>query len=296
MDQIEFRKLKESGQLPSNEDLAAAETDITPDDRYEESAEVEELEEQSDEQEESEEEVDESSQDDAHEEDVVLSPKEKTAFEKRMERERSKLEEKLRKEIEEQVEGRYSKHKQAIEAIGGDPDKIIQAARDAQLERESHRLADQGGWSEEERRYYVDQKKQEQELKELRVQMQIHKLRDNPDYLGIDRMEREIADKIDRSNGALSVEEAFWALGGPKRVEQVKLEAQQREIAKRNQQPRTVIKDTPSTSTGEKPLPASVLKDAKLMGISESEARRLYNSQSAHDIDAWREQRKKQKA
>lgn len=293
MDQNEFRKLKEAGQLPSDADLAAAETEITPDDRHEES-EVEEREEQLDEQEESTEDVEESAQEDV--DDVELSPKEKTAFEKRMERERAKLEEKLRKELEEQYEGKYSKHKQAIEAIGGDPDKIIQAARDAQLERESEILADQRGWSEEERRYYVDQKKQEQELKELRVQMQINRLKDNPDYLGIDRMEREISDKIDRSNGALSVEEAFWALGGPKRVEQVKLEAQQREIAKRAQQPRTVIKDTPSTSTGEKPLPASVLKDAKLMGISEDEARRLYNSQSAQNIDAWREQKKKQKA
>lgn len=290
MDQIEFRKMKETGATVSDADLQAAENEITPDDRYEEPEE-----EQPEETKEVPDELEDSQEDAEEPEEVQLSPKEKTAFEKRLERERVKLEEKLRKELEEQVESKYSKHKQAIEAMGGDPDKLLQAAREAQMLREAQRLAEQNGWSEEDTRWYVEQQKQQQELKELRVQMQINRLKDNPDYAGISSMERDILSKIDKSNGALTVEEAYWALGGPKKAEQIKLEATQREIAKRAQQPRTVVRDAPSTSIGEKPLPDSVLRDAKMMGISEAEARRLYSSQSAHDIDTWREQRKKAK-
>lgn len=288
MDQIEYRKMKESGATVSDADLQQATTEVIDDQYVEEPADEEVVEEQHEVAPDAPEDV----ESDVEDEPAELSPREKTAFEKRLERERTKLEEKLRRELEEETERKYSKHKEAIEAIGGDPDKILAAAREAKLQREAQALADRNGWDDEQTQWYIEQQKQQQELKELRVQMQINRLKDQPDYAGIDRMEKDILAKIDRSNGALTVEEAYWALGGPKRAEQIKLEAQQREVARRAQQPRTVVKDTPSTSVGEKPLPADVLRDAKLMGISEAEARRLYNSQAAPDIDSWREQRK----
>lgn len=291
MDQNEYRKARESGETVTDAALREAQTEII-DDQYEEETPVEEVEQEQQEQEDAQDAPEDAETDETDEDDAPLSPKEKTAFEKRLERERAKLEERLRKELEEQTEQKYSKHKQAIEALGGDPDKLLAAARDAKIQQEAMQLADRNGWDEEQTKWYIEQQKQQQELKELRVQMQINRLKDQPDYLGIDRMEKDIMAKIDRSNGALTVEEAFWALGGPKRVEQVKLEAQQREVAKRAQQPRTVVKDAPSTSVGEKPLPPSVLAEAKKMGISETEARRLMNAPTANNLDEWREKRK----
>lgn len=292
MDRDEFNALKQSGGLVTDAALREATTEVI-DDQYEEETPVDE--EVAEEQEETLSDEPEGTDTAEEEEPEQLSPKEQTAFQKRLERERAKLEEKLRKELEEAAEQKYSKHREAIEAIGGDPDKILSAAREAKMLQDAQVLADRNGWDEEQTRWYVEQQKQQQELKELRVQMQINRLKDQPDYAGIDRMEKDILAKIDRSNGALTVEEAFWALGGPKRVEQVKLEAQQREIAKRSAPTRTVQKDAPTTGTGEKPLPASVLSEAKKMGISESEARRLMNAQPAQDIDEWRERRKQAK-
>lgn len=286
MDQNEYRKARETGELVTDAALQDATTEVI-EDQYEEDVEevIEEVEEEvTDELESTEEQLE--------EEVEQLSPKEQTAFQKRLEREQKKLEEKLRSEMEEQYKQKYSKHDEVILSMGGDPEKILNAAKEAQMVREAQRLADQNGWSEADTNWYIEQQKQQQELKELRVQMQINKLKDNPDYAGIASMEKDILAKIDRSNGALNVEEAFWALGGNKRVEQVKLEAQQREVAKRAQQPRTVQRDSPSTSVGEKPLSPSVLAEAKKMGISEAEARRLMTAQSAQTIDEWREKRK----
>jgi hypothetical protein len=289
MDQNEFRKAKESGELVTDAALQEAKTELIDDQFQEEESEAEEVTEElgQEETEETETEVEEETEE--------LTPKEKTAFDKRMERETKKLEEKLRKEIEEQSEQKYSKHREAIEALGGDPDKLLSAARDAKLLQDANALAAQNGWNEADTQWYIEDQKNKMELKELRAQMQINKLKDQPDYLGIDKMEREIIAKIDMSKGALTVEEAFWALGGPKRVEQAKLEAQQREIARRAQPTRTVVKDTPSTQVGEKPLSATVLAEAKKMGISEAEARKLMNAPAFNNIDEWREQRKQAK-
>lgn len=284
MDINEFRALKESGGTVA--DAALQEEEV-----------LEEEQEEVDEEQQEEEETDEREEEAQEEEDDLppLPPKEQTAFEKRMAREKAKLEEKLRQEIEAATESKYSKHREAIELLGGDPEKLLKAAAESKVLKEAQKLADQNGWTEEETKWYVEQKKQEAELKELRVQMQINRLRDNPEYAGISSMEREILQKIDKSNGALSVEEAYWALGGSKKAEQIKLEAQQREIAKRAKTPRTVVKDSPSNTTREKPIPESVLREAKLMGISEAEARRLMNSKASSDIDSWREERRKAK-
>src|SRR5690606_27967610 len=104
---------------------------------------------------------------------------------------------------------------------------------------------------------------------------QINRLKDNPDYAGIGQMGKDILSIIDKSAGALNVEEAYWALGGSKRAEQIRLETQAREAEKRRQKPRTVITDTPTTTAGEKPLPPEIARDAERMGISAAEARRL---------------------
>jgi hypothetical protein len=279
MDQNEFRQLKQSGGLVDDAGLQDEETSIVDDrEELETGTEQEEQEEEHEEQEEQQEQ--EESEDDL----PPLNEKEKTAFEKRMERERKKL--------ADEYEQKYGRHKQVIEMLGGDPDAIEKRIRDNQIAQEAQKLAEANGWDDETTTWYVEQQKQQQELKELRVQMHINKLRDNPDYAGIGTMEKEILAKIDRANGALSVEEAYWALGGPKKAEQIRLEAQVRESVKRQKTPRTVITDSQVSTTTEKPLPSDVIRDAERMGISAADARKLMSKEPVNNIDEWRARNK----
>lgn len=282
MDQNDFRAAKETGGLVTDAALQsedAGKIEIEQDDF--EPEQEEELEQPEDTEEE---------QPDDEEDDLPpLTDKEKTAFEKRMERERTKLQQKLEAELEQ----KYSRHKQIVDSLGGDPDAIERRIRDNQIATEAQRIADANGWDEEQTQYYVEQQKQQQELKELRVQMQVNRLRDNPDYLGIGSMERDILSKIDKTGGALTVEEAYWALGGPKKAEQIRLEAQVRESTKRAQKPRTVLTDSPTSGTGEKPLSPEVMREAERMGISAAEARRLMSREPAQNIDEYRAKNKK---
>lgn len=280
MNQEEFKAMKEKGELVGDADLlnATKETVI----------ETVEDEEEIIEEEIAEIEVDEQEVDDL----PVLSEKEKTAFDKRLERDTKKLEEKLRKEIEEQTEQRYSKHKAAIEAIGGDPDKIIEAAKEASLKREADRLADQHGWDDDQKQWYIEDQKTKTELKELRVQRQIDKLKNDPDYAGIEGMEKEILAKIDKHGGQLTVDEAYWALGGAKKAAQIKLDAQMREQVKRAEKPRTVLTDNATPTTGDKPLPADVVKDMQRMGITAAQARELMANDSPQNIQEYRARKK----
>jgi hypothetical protein len=231
--------------------------------------------------------------DEEHEEDDLppLNEKEKSAFEKRMERERTKLQQKLEEELKQQYEQQYGKHKSVIDLLGGDVEAIEKRIREQKFVSDAQRLADQNGWDDEQTRWYIEDQRNKQELKELRVQMQINRLRDNPDYAGISSMEREIAEKIDKTNGALTVEEAYWALGGKNKADQIRLEAQVREAEKRKKQPRTVLTDSPTSGTAEKPLPPEVMREAERMGISASEARRLMNNEPAKDLADWRKRK-----
>lgn len=274
MDQNEYRTLKETGGLPTDAASEEEVTDQQPEDVVVEEQDTDPVEETQEEEE-----------DDL----PPLSEKEKTAFDKRMERERKKERERLEAEYEQ----KFGRHKQVIDLLGGDPDAIEKRIRDNQLAQEANRIAEANGWDEEQTTWYIEQQKQQRELKELRVQMEINRLRDNPDYGGIGTMEKEILAKIEQTNGALNVQEAYWALGGSKKAEQIKLEAQMREQAKRAKQPRTVLTDTAVSHTAEKPLPADILRDAERMGVSAAEARRLYSLQPAGNIDEWRARNKK---
>lgn len=276
MDQEEYRQAKETGELVSDADLQNEEI---VEQEVEATVEVIENEDR-----EPFEEV--TSEEDNEPE---LTPKEKTAFEKRMERENKKI----REQLEEQYKQKYSKHDEVIASMGGDPDRILNAAKEAQMLREANRLAEQNGWDEDQTQWYVNQRKQEQELKVLRVQMQINNLKDNVDYAGIASMEKEILAKIDKSNGSLSVDEAYWALGGHKKAEQLKLDAQMREIEKRKQTPRTVLTDSTTTHTQEKPLPDDVARDARKMGVSEATARKMMNGEIPNTIDDYRRMKAK---
>lgn len=279
MDKIEYRAKKESGELVTDAALQE-EKPVAEEPKEETEPEI------TDEEQEKELEDDPVIED---EDDLPpLNEKEKTAFEKRMERERSKAEEKIRAELEQT----YGKHKAVVELLGGDVDVIEKRIRDNQMAQKAQELAKVNGWDEKQTQWYIEQQKQQQELKELRTQMQINKLKDNPDYAGIASMEKEIMAKIDKTGGALTVEEAYWAMGGSKKAEQIRLEAQLRESEKRKKTPRTVLTDSATSTTSEKPLPPEIVQQAERMGISASEARRLMNSEPAKNIDDYREKRK----
>jgi hypothetical protein len=233
--------------------------------------------------------------------DPELSPKEKTAFEKRLERERRKLEEELSKQLEE----KYSKHKSVIEKLGGDPDQIAQHLENQRIQNElqaqAQQLAYNNGWDEEQTQWYVndqmERRRQQQqqndlqkEIAQLRLESQINELRDNPDFTGISTMKKEIADIVSKSNGQLTVSQAYWALGGESRAKQMKREAEQRSAIQRRN--RVVAKDTATAASTEKAIPTSVLADAKRLGISEAEIRELMNF-DAKNINDYRERKKR---
>ncbi|KWX71616.1 hypothetical protein AMQ84_27225 [Paenibacillus riograndensis] len=232
---------------------------------------------------------------DAYEpEEPELSPKEKTAFEKRLEREKRKLEETLSK----QYEDKYSKHKRVIEQLGGDPDVIELRLKEQQIMNEAQQLAEQNGWDEQQYSWYIGQQqqvmKQEQlqkELAELRIANQINDLRDNPEFAGIQTMRQEISDIVNRSNGTLSVEQAYWALGGAKRNQQTKREAEQRAAVQRRQ--RVVANDAPAAASTEKALPPDVLAQAAAMGMSPAEVRELMAFEGINNINDYRKIKKK---
>ncbi|MGG3454241.1 hypothetical protein [Paenibacillus rhizolycopersici] len=235
------------------------------------------------------------------EDEPELSPKEKTAFEKRLEREKRKLEEELAK----QIEAKYAKHQKVIEKLGGDPDKIEQMLTERQIQSEiqtqAQQLAEYNGWDDAQTQWYIQQQTQvkqqelqqqqlQKELQELRIANQVNDLRDNPDFPGIVSLKKEIADLVSKSNGTLDVTQAYWALGGQARAQQMKREAEQRAAVQRRT--RVVAKDTPSAASTEKAIPGNVLAQAKLLGISEKELREL-ESFDAKNINEYRAKKKK---
>lgn len=238
---------------------------------------------------------------DYDDEEPELSPKEKTAFEKRMERERRKLEEELSKQLEE----KYSKHSRVIEKLGGDPDKIEQYLEEQRIQQEvsaqAQQLAYNNAWDDEQTQWYInnqmEQRRQQmqqnqlqQEIAQLRLESQINELRDNPDFAGINTMKKEIADIVSKSNGQLTVSQAYWALGGEQRAKQMQRETEQRAAAKRRN--RVVAKDTPSAASTEQAIPANILAQAKALNMSEQEIRELM-SFDAKNINEYRAKNKK---
>lgn len=239
---------------------------------------------------------------DVFEEDVPeLSPKEKTAFERRLERERRKLEEELGKQYEE----KYSKHNSVIQKLGGDPEKIEEYLEQQRMQQEvsaqAQQMADFNGWDQEQTQWYINdqmQKRQadiqqqqlQRELQELRLANEINDLRDNPDFPGIISMKKDISEMVSKSNGTLTVSQAYWALGGENRAKQMKREAEQRNAMQRRS--RVVAKDNPTAASTEQAIPSNVLAEAKRMGMSEKEVRELMSFE-AKNINEYRQKKRK---
>ena len=300
MNRSEFKQAKGEDTLVSDADLQGLKPEpiervVQEEESYEddtdESGELE--------TEESDEETEATEQDDLPQ----LTEREQTAFEKRLEREKTKLQEKIRAETEETYKTKYAKHDQLIEQMGAkDVDTLLEYTREQRLVAETQRLATQHDWTEEEATgWYNEQKRKQQDeakdklIRTLTTQSDINKLRSKPEYAGIETMEKDILDTIDKTNGALTAEQAYWALGGSKRAEQIKLESSMRNQANRSKTPRTVLTDNQTSSTTERPLSPEIIKQMKEMDITPAEARALMKGDSVNTLGDYREQRKKAK-
>jgi len=231
-------------------------------------------------------------QDDVDDDLPELSAKEKTAFEKRMERESKKIEERLAKELED----KYNPFKRVVDKLGGDPEQIEQMLQQRQIQAEAEQLAYTNGWDDEQTQWYVNQKNQDlqqialqEEIQVLRISDKVNDLRDDPRFPGIHGMKKQIADVVAKSGNTLDVTQAYWALGGEKRAQQMKRETEQRAAVKRRT--RVVASDTPSAASTEQVIPAHILSQAKQMGVSEKELRELA-SFSANNINDYRKTKK----
>lgn len=232
-----------------------------------------------------------------------LTDKEKTAFQKALEREKRKLEEekeRIRLEALEEAKKEANPYKEVVDLLGGDINAIKATYERNKMLTEANQLAQQYGWDEEQTQYYIQQKQSEQrqhsmerEIQQLRIANQVNDLRDNPNFPGIRDMQKDITDLVGKSNGTLNVEQAYWALGGAKRAEQMRLEMEQRNIAKRQQERRKPQNDQGATPSTEKAIPAEIMAEARRLGIkSEKDIRELMNF-NADNIQTYREKRKK---
>lgn len=216
-----------------------------------------------------------------------LPPEQKNAFQKRLEREQKKMQEKMDQEYRQ----KYGRHDSIIQQLGGDMDVIERNLQENQWLKE----AQQAGYTQEEYETFARQKRMEAELFDLRIDNQINDLRDNATYTGIRDMKKDIKDIIRTSNGKLTAQQAYWALGGEARATQAKREAEQREIAKRTQGKRTVQTDSPTGSKPKTTLSPEILQQAKKMGISVEEAQRLM-SEEYNNIDDYRKAKQKKRS
>ena len=239
------------------------------------------------------------------EEDEEPLPKEqRNAFYKRVQRERKKAYEEALQKVRQELEAQYNPYKAFFDRLGIKPEdalrhleeqNLIQEAR-AQATREAQVLADRYGWTDEETQRWIDeqariiakQRQQEEEIRELRVSVRINELSDSGEYPGIKNMKSAILDFI-RRNPYATVEQAYWAVGGPQLIKQFKRESEQREAAKRSQTKRVVLTGADQGDmNGPEPLPPEAVRFMKETGLSESEIRFLLSDKVPKTIDEYR--------
>jgi len=222
---------------------------------------------------------------------IVIPQDQQTAFQKALEREKRKARETAEKKFKEQYETEYSTkldpYQKFFDQLGIDPQTAMQAIEQNKIKQEAEQLAYQNGWDENQTQWYMQQQQQSKELHELRVSVQINDLSDTPDYPGIKGMKGQISEMI-RQNPNMNVSQAYWAVGGQSLAQQLKREAEQREIAKRSQTKRTVVSDSPITQTGPAPLTPEAITFMRQNNMSEAQVRQLMQDDFPRDLQTFR--------
>ena len=230
----------------------------------------------------------------ADDEPIIIPQEQQTAFQKALEREKRKARETAEKKYSEQFEKEYTDklnpYKQFFDQLGIDPQTAMQAIEQNKIKQEAEQLAYNNGWDEQQTQWYMQQQQQSKELHELRVSVQINDLSDTPDYPGIKGMKGQISDMI-RQNPNMNVQQAYWAVGGQSLAQQLKREAEQREIAKRSQTKRTVVSDSPITQTGPVPLTPEAVTFMRQNNMTEAQVRQLMQDDFPKDLQTFRKMR-----
>lgn len=274
----EFRQAKDAGV-----DLYEVQEDAAPEmeqQEMQEEIQEEQQEELQPEQSESEDQEIEQSED----EDI---PKEHhSAWQKRAQREREKgakeAEERLRQEYESQI----NPYKKFFDQLGVNPDDALKLVEQQRIRKEAEQMAYQNDWTDEQAQMYIQQQELMREQTEMRVSLKVYELADSPNFPGIKQMKGRITEFV-RQNPNLSVEQAYWAVGGPELAQQIKMESEQREIAKRSKTSRKVVSDNNDKMANKDSLPPEAIQFAKAEGMTEDEVRLLL-SEAPKNIDEYR--------
>jgi hypothetical protein len=219
------------------------------------------------------------------------------AFYKRLQRERKKLEAELAEKYKKEAESQYDPYRQLYESMGlghMNPQEAMKFVEENKMKQEAERLAYQNGWTDEQTEMFVRQQKLEREQTEMRVNLRVYELSETKDFPGIKGMKGAITDFI-RRNPSTSVEQAYYAVGGPQLVKQMKLEAEQRAAANREKKPsRTVLTDGGGGfDKGPAPMSPEQVAFMKRTGLSESDFRKFYmNDKGPGTLDDYRRSKK----
>jgi hypothetical protein len=214
-----------------------------------------------------------------------------TAWQKRAERERRKAYEEAETKLKAEYESQLNPYKSFFDSLGLDPKQAMEALERNKLNQEAQQLAYANGWTEDQAQMYVRQQELERKQTEMQVNLRVYELADTKDYPGIKEMKGAITDFV-RSNPRASVEQAYYAVGGQALVQQMKREAEQREIQKRTQTKRTVITDVPTDMKGPAPLTADAEAFMRRTGMSEAQVRMLMQDQGPKNLDEYRKFKK----
>ena len=300
----EFRRAKISGVDLYAEEQQQVGEDAAPEEEVSATQEEQEADDKTTEEENAEKTGEQEGENEEEEDEEPLPKEQRNAFYKRVQRERKKAYEEALQKVRQELEAQYNPYKQFFEHLGIKPEdalrhleeqRLIQEAR-AQASREAQVLADRYGWTDEETQRWIDeqakiiarQRKQEEEIRELRVAVRINELADSGEYPGIKNMKGAIIDFI-RRNPYATVEQAYWAVGGPQLIKQLKRESEQREAAKRSQTRRVVLTGgDQGDMSGPAPLPPEAVRFMQETGLSESEVRFLLDDKVPKTIDEYR--------
>ena len=227
-----------------------------------------------------------------NDQDDQIPSDQKNAFYKRVQRERKKAEQEAEERIKAEYESQLNPYKAFFDSVGLSPEQAMYQVEQNRINQEAQQLAYQNGWDEQQTQFYMRQQQLERQQQENVVALKVYELADTADYPNIKQMKGQITEFI-RANPRATVEAAYWAVGGPSLAQQLKREAEQREIVKRTQARRTVVSGDSPAATGPAPLPPEAVKFMRETGTSEKVVRAMLNDEIPNDLASYRKWKNK---
>lgn len=221
-------------------------------------------------------------------EDIEVPENQKTAFQKALEREKRKAREAAEAKYKQEYEAQYNPYKAFFDRIGiTDPQQAMEALERQQLQNQAQQMAYEQGWSDQETQMWVRQQELEKKQTEMQVDLQLYQLEETKKYPGIRQMKGEITAFI-RQNPRATAEQAYFAVGGANLLQQMKREAEQREIAKRAKPKLTQAPDAPFDTRGPEPLPPEAVQFMRKTGMTEQQVRMMMQDSEKMNLETYR--------